>query len=179
MKTSYYANLKNIDKAKFTPIAISGDCGKLVGFEGVALRELSPYPFFKKWKTIEDKIDDMYDAGEISLNEYRDYKNLNQNSYIKQFYQKVLKKLDPQEVYSKIQNNAVLLCFEKPTSFCHRFLVAGWLEYSLNIEVNELGYENDKQVQDNCAKLKSKIINEIEKDRMSNNIKGVENGKEK
>ena len=167
MKTSYYANLKNIDKAKFTPIAISGDCGKLVGFEGVALRELSPYPFFKKWKTIEDKIDDMYDAGEISMKEYRDYKQENQNAYIRQFYQSVLKKLDPREVYSKLGENAVLVCFEKPTEFCHRFLVAGWLEYNLNMEVNEFGYENDKQVQENRARLKSKIINEIVKDEMT------------
>ena len=167
MKTTYYANLNKIDMSKYTPVAISGDAGKLVGFEGMALRELSPYPFFKKWKTIEDKIDDMYDAGEISLNEYRDYKNLNQNSYIKQFYQKVLKKLDPHEVYSKLGENAVLVCFEKPTEFCHRFLVAGWLEYNLNMEVNEFGYENDKQVQENRARLKSKIINEIVKDEMT------------
>ena len=42
MKTTYYANLNKIDMSKYTPVAISGDCGKLVGFEGVALRELSP-----------------------------------------------------------------------------------------------------------------------------------------
>ena len=167
MKTSYYANLNKIDMSKYTPVAISGDAGKLVGFEGMALRELSPYPFFKKWKTIEDKIDDMYDAGEISMKEYRDYKQENQNAYIRQFYQSVLKKLDPREVYSKLGENAVLVCFEKPTEFCHRFLVAGWLEYNLNIEVNEIGYENDKQVQENRARLKTKIINEIVKDEMT------------
>ena len=167
MKTTYYANLNKIDMSKYTPVAISGDAGKLVGFEGMALRELSPYPFFRRWKEIENKIDDMYDIGEISMKEYRDYKQENQNAYIRQFYQSVLKKLDPREVYSKLGENAVLVCFEKPTEFCHRFLVAGWLEYNLNIEVNELGYENDKQVQENRARLKSKIIDEIVKDEMT------------
>ena len=57
MKTSYYARLNGLDTTKFVPIAISGDEGKLVGFEGRAERKLSPYTFFRKWKDRENEIE--------------------------------------------------------------------------------------------------------------------------
>lgn len=179
MKTSYYAKLKSIDKTKYIPVAISGDGGKIVNFNGTSHKELSPYPFFRKWKDKENKIDFAYKKGLISKEKYLALKEENQNSYIEKFYRIVLKNLDAEKVFKSLGENAVLLCFEKPTEFCHRFLVAGWLEYNLNISVDELGYENDKQVHENRTKLKSKIINEIEKDKLANNISGGENGKEK
>ena len=97
-------------------------------------------------------------------------KNYNQELYVKAFYEKVLKKLDPKQVYDSLGNNAVLLCFEKPTEFCHRFLVAGWLEMNLDVKIDEFGFENDKTVQENKANLKNQLKTVMEKDRT--NIKG-------
>ena len=37
--------------------------------------------------------------------------------------------------------DVVLLCYEKPPQFCHRHLVAEWLEKELGIEVKELDYK--------------------------------------
>ncbi len=161
MKTSYYARLKTIDTKKYVPIAISGDEGKIVGFEGLAQRRLSPYTFFRKWKERETEIEKLKDA--IGEEEYQKLKGENQNDYIEKFYAKVLKNLNPVEVYDSLGENAVLLCFEKPTQFCHRFLVAAWLELKLGVKIDELGFENDKAVQENKTRLKQKLEKVINK----------------
>ncbi len=157
MKTSYYARLKNIDTSKFTPIAISGDEGKLVGFVGRAERKLSPYTFFKKWKDKENQIQEALDGGLISRDEYDKLKNENQWDYVNKFYDKVLKPLDPQKVYDELGENAVLLCFEKPTDFCHRHLVSAWLEMNLGVQIDELNFENDADVKENKETLKQQL----------------------
>jgi hypothetical protein len=52
-------------------------------------------------------------------------------------YMEILSKLDPQQVYEALDENSILLCYEKPGEFCHRRLLAKWLEDSLGIEVPE------------------------------------------
>lgn len=158
MKTSYYANLKKIDVKKYSPVAISGDEGKMVGFEGRAMKSLSPYNFFRKWKAREVEIENLWQSKKLSEQEYKDLKEQNEDDYIEKFYDRVLKPLKPQEVYRQLGENAVLLCFEKPTKFCHRFLVAGWLENSLSITIDELGFEQDEKVQQNKERLKEKLL---------------------
>ena len=63
-------------------------------------------------------------------------KDHNQEAYTKAYYEQVLSKLDPQKVYDDL-NDCVLLCWEKADDFCHRRLVAVWLELSLGIKVPE------------------------------------------
>ncbi|MBP3431448.1 MAG: hypothetical protein J6K39_01150 [Clostridia bacterium] len=157
MKTSYYANLRKIDKTQFEPIAISGDEGKLVGFEGRAFRNLSPYTFFKKWKKRENEIERQIQEGAISTEEFKALKQKNEDDYIQKFYNMVLSPLNPKHIYESLGENAVLLCFEKPTDFCHRFLIAGWLEESLGVQIDEYGFENNKKVIQNKNKLKNEI----------------------
>jgi len=57
--------------------------------------------------------------------------------YTEGYYKLVLDKLDPNEVYAELKDK-VLLCWESPGDFCHRRLVAEWLEKNLSIEVPEL-----------------------------------------
>ena len=171
MKTSYYANLERIDRSKFEPVAISGDEGKMVNFEGRALRKLSPYTFFRKWKEKEDWLDEEFNNGRMLYEDYKTLKHKNEQDYIQMFYNKVLKPLNPQSIYNELGENAVMLCFEKPTKFCHRFLVSGWLELNLGVKIDEYGFENDKEVQKNKERLKREI-----KIHMENNlIKGKDN----
>lgn len=64
--------------------------------------------------------------------------------YKKLYYEKVLSKLDPKQVYNELGDNAVLLCYEKfsdiknGTAFCHRRIVAEWFENNLDVKVDEL-----------------------------------------
>ena len=78
-----------------------------------------------------------------------------ENLYTKIYYEKVLNKLNPKEVYAELGDNAVLLCYEKwddikdGKTFCHRRIVAKWLEENLGIKVEELHNEksrNNKQL---------------------------------
>lgn len=70
------------------------------------------------------------------LNKYKQDKD--EEYYIEHYYKEVLNKLNPQQVYDELGENAVLLCWEKSSDFCHRHLVSEWLEKRLGIEVDEI-----------------------------------------
>jgi hypothetical protein len=111
MQTSYFAKYKGTNA-----ISIAGKSP--TWYVGKEYKLLAPkYWFFKKYKEDHDK-----------------------EFYIKHFYLEVLNPLDPQKVYDDLGENAVLLCYEKPGDFCHRFIVAEWLYYNLDIKIPEFGY---------------------------------------
>lgn len=58
--------------------------------------------------------------------------------YIEVYTREVLDKLDPQTVYDELGPDAILLCYENGTKFCHRFLVAEWLRKHLGIDILEV-----------------------------------------
>ena len=61
-------------------------------------------------------------------------------------YQMILDRLDPRQVYEDLLPEAILLCWEPPSRFCHRRLVAAWLEEKLGVQVPELPpNDNPKQ----------------------------------
>ena len=70
------------------------------------------------------------------LREWRAGK-ISKEAYTQRYYNETLSRLDPQKVYNDLDGK-ILLCHEPPGEFCHRRLVARWLEDSLNIEVPEL-----------------------------------------
>jgi uncharacterized protein (DUF488 family) len=77
--------------------------------------------------------------------------NLPEKEYTAEYNNRVLGKLDPSNVFSELSKlsggkNVVLLCYEKAGDFCHRRLVAKWLEMNLGIEVNEYS-DKPKEVQ--------------------------------
>lgn len=53
----------------------------------------------------------------------------------------LLRGLDPHQVYAELGEQAVLLCFCEPGVFCHRRLVAEWIEHHLGVLVPELGVD--------------------------------------
>lgn len=111
--TSYFAKLKSLPE-NVIPISI---CGKAPDwYKGLQYKKLAPkYDFFMKWKENHD-------------NDY----------YIKCFNDQVLSKLNATDVvldlsriisYFNVDNPVIcLICYEKPTDFCHRHLVAEWLK---------------------------------------------------
>lgn len=94
------------------PISI---CAKVPQwYTGLQYKKLAPkYEFFMEWK-----------------------KNNDNDYYIEHFNKEVLDGLEVDEVLKELYNllpddkgkvDIVLLCYEKPTDFCHRHLVANWL----------------------------------------------------
>lgn len=111
--TSYFAKLKFLPN-NIIPISI---CGKAPDwYKGLQYKKLAPkYDFFIEWKKTHD-------------NDY----------YIKCFNEQVLDKLNVLTVMrdlidlvnsteNHIGKEIALICYEKPSDFCHRHLVADWL----------------------------------------------------
>ncbi len=110
MKTSYYA----ISGREPNAVSVAGKAP--IWFLGRQYKKLAPkYWFFQKYK-----------------------KDGDEEFYKEQYYKEVLDKLEPQKVYNELGKNAVLLCWEKKGKFCHRRLVAEWLEKALGITIEEL-----------------------------------------
>lgn len=57
-----------------------------------------------------------------------DYKNglIDEKEYERRYVSETLSKLNPKEVYEALDGK-VLLCYEKTGDFCHRHIVAKWL----------------------------------------------------
>lgn len=74
-----------------------------------------------------------------------------------------LERLDAEQIYRELGENAVLICYEKHNDWCHRRMVAEWFEYYLGIEVPELGYDRSETLPyRECGVIKPKKKNEPE-----------------
>lgn len=129
--TSYFAQLRNMPE-NVIPISI---CGKAPDwYDGLQYKKLAPkYGFFTEWKKTHDN-----------------------NFYIGHFNDEVLKMLSVPKVLADLQMlipdyikskmdvpvwinkdwHISLICYERPTDFCHRHLVSKWLNEN-HIECNE------------------------------------------
>jgi len=64
-------------------------------------------------------------------------KDHNIHTYTEKYVEEILFPLDPEKVYEDLKYS-ILLCWESPEKFCHRRIVAKWLENSLNVKIPEL-----------------------------------------
>jgi len=110
MKTSYFS------KSGALPKAVSIARSHPKGWHGREFKQLAP-----PWQL-------------LALYKLNGDEEVFTDSYTKL----VLEKLDPLWVYLKLGEDSVLLCWEGPSKFCHRRLVAEWLYNHLNIKVLEL-----------------------------------------
>ena len=110
--TSYFGKLKSLPK-NIVPVAI---CGSLPEwYHGAWYKKLAPtWKIWKHWNETHDKI-----------------------RYRETYFPVVLAKLNQdtvvQELNEFIRNyplgtEIALICYEKPEDFCHRHLVAEWLQ---------------------------------------------------
>ena len=111
MYTGYFGKIKTYKKAGLIPVSI---CGKAPDwYTGHQYKKLAPkLGFFVEWSVGEHKGDNNY--------------------YIEHFKEEVLDTLRPEDVINELKQfgqlqDIILLCYEKPESFCHRHLVADWL----------------------------------------------------
>jgi hypothetical protein len=111
--TGYYAKLKEYKQAGLIPVSIAGKAPDW--YDGLEYKKLAPkWSFFSEWKNGSHKGDNGY--------------------YISQFGAQVLKSFTAESVLADLANlsngeldKVILLCYEKPTDFCHRHLVANWI----------------------------------------------------
>lgn len=125
ISTSSYNDWKS---DKYITYSISGNRGKDANYQGKCYPKLAPKLSF--WKQWHDNI------GKISDEENNRY-------YVQEYWNQVLQKLNPEEVYEKL-DNSILLCYESNTDFCHRHIVAAWFEILLDVKVPEQKAKEDK-----------------------------------
>ena len=115
--TGYWAKIKEYEANKLTPVGISGWSPD--GYHGKTYKKLAPkYAWWKEWHD----------------------NNLSEQWYTDKYTETVLQTLNPNIVVRDLQQmgeNVVLLCFETPGKFCHRHLVAAWLNANTSINVRE------------------------------------------
>lgn len=120
--TSYFANVKNLPK-NILPISIANITPQ--GWQYPIYQKLAPPDkILKNWKQAQDNLDYIFDyedevLSQLKLNDVIDYLL----HFLKDDY-----------------TDVALICYEKPTDFCHRHLVADWLKKN-NIHCKE--WENN------------------------------------
>lgn len=103
-------------------ISISGDKGKSVGFEGKSLTKLAPKKgFWDEWHNNIGKIPE----------------EDNTKFYIQEYYKQVLSQVDIEELL-KDEKDPILLCYERGQDFCHRHVLAEYINIRYGITVEEL-----------------------------------------
>lgn len=151
IRTSNYDNFKD---TLFKTCSISGNKGVDAGYEGNYYSRLAPKRSF--WKIWHDNI------GKISEEE-------NNKFYIEQYYDLVLSKLDVEEVYNDL-NYSILLCYGDSNMFCHRHIVAAWIELLLDEKVAEVNVIDGKIVEVEKPDYIKEYLEEIMKSKI--NMKG-------
>ena len=158
----YTGSYKNCLKGN--TISISGDRGKRAGYQGLCFPPLAPKTsFWKIWHENKGKIPE----------------EENNYFYIKNYYNLVLNQLDPKEIVKLFNKDVVFLCYENNDEFCHRHIVAYWLEKELGIKVSEIKIDEygDFTILDRPSWIKDmldKVIEE-EKEKESGFIKRLKN----
>ena len=115
--TSYFANLKNLEKDDIVPIGIC--CYPPKWFKGPNLRAIAPSPdILEKCKSSHAEYEKRYRAEVLSL-----FKDANI----------LLERIS----FISCGKDAALCCYEKPSDFCHRHILAKWLEEQTGIKVEE------------------------------------------
>ena len=132
-------------------ISISGDRGKKVGFIGKALPKLAPKKEF--WTIFNNNI------GKIPEEENIRY-------YIQEYYKQVLSKVNIIELL-KNEKNPILLCYEKNQDFCHRHILAEYIEMKYGIKVEDIKVDEKLNIETNQrpAYIKGILEDVISKDK--------------
>ena len=150
--TSCYANAKSGNL-----VSITGDGGNAWGFYGNAYKKMSPRLYL--WQYYDQNPDSLTEEELIDW-------------YIKEFYELRLKDLNPNELMGILKErfgeDIILLCHELPgleinkEHFCHRRLLADWVELETGIIIPELsisesGIETIEEIYDLKPRIKKLI----------------------
>lgn len=127
LHTSYYAKSGNHPKA----VSISANAPAF--YVGDKYLALAP-----SWELLR-----AYKSGQVDEDGYTEW------------FLRLLKErqLVPQQVADNLADGSVLLCYEKSGDFCHRYIVAEWLEAGADVEITELGVDKSSTLLDTVVKF--------------------------
>ena len=149
-------------------VSITGDGGNAWGYFGPSYKKLAPKlitytPYAEKLEELKNLKEDA-----LFVKEYLEIKKQIEDEYIKSYYDTRLRNLDVDELFCKLKerfgNNIILLCHESVNEFCHRRLIADYIELQTGIYIPEVNID--------CKGNAKKIIPIRYKNRLKKYING-------
>ena len=121
--TSYFAKAAILRKAGIVPIGVALWPARF--FRGISMKQVAPRRYM-----LDDRLTD--------------------EEYIRMYRNDVLRLVDARSFIQDLERasrgmDVALCCFEKPGDFCHRHILAKWLNEQTGIEVSEFGVAESKQ----------------------------------
>ena len=149
--TGNYNNVKSGNT-----VSITGDGGNAWGYFGPSYKKLAPR--LTTYTTYSSKLEELKNMKDDLLN----YREQIENEYIKSYYETRLKDLNVKELLytlkEKFGNNIILLCHEDINEFCHRRLIADYIEFETGIYIPEVSInENGRIIMHNPIRYKNKL----------------------
>ena len=156
--TGSYNNVK-----KGNTVSITGDGGYAWGYTGPSYKKLAPKLI--TYKTYADKKEELLKL-KLDIEEYDKQKQQIEEEYIISYYETRLKELNVYELLEYLEkkygNEIILLCHEPIEEFCHRRLLADYIELETGIYIPEVVIDNDGKVnKKNPIRYKNRLINII------------------
>ena len=141
--TGCYDNVKSGNM-----VSITGDGGKAWGFTGNAYRKLAPRLI--TYVTYAERYQELLFIK--NEEDYLRFRELIENEYIRSFYQTRLKDMDIngllhtlKEIYG---NDIILLCHEDEKEFCHRRIIADYIELKTGIYIPEIKVDEKGNIEE-------------------------------
>ena len=121
--TSYFAKAAILRKAGIVPTGLALWPPRF--FRGISMKQVAPRRYM-----LDDRLTD--------------------EEYIRMYRNDVLRLVDARSFIQDLERasrgmDVALCCFEKPGDFCHRHILAKWLNEQTGIEVSEFGVAESKQ----------------------------------
>ena len=128
-------------------VSITGDGGNAQGYYGPAYKKLAPK--LVTYTPYAEKLDELNKLKE-DLNKYKQYRKEIEDEYIESYYDIRLKNLNVNELLEilnkKFGNNIILLCHEPVDEFCHRRLVADYIELKTGMYIPEVKVDENGNI---------------------------------
>lgn len=143
--TSNYQNIKIGNT-----VSVTGDGGNAWGYFGPSYKKLAPklvtyIPYHEKLEKLQSLKNDV-----TKLKEYIEFRKKIEDEYIKSYYDIRLKNLDVNfllaTLYNKFGNNIILLCHEPVEEFCHRRLIADYIELKTGMYIPEIRQDENGNI---------------------------------
>ena len=143
--TGNYYNVKSGNT-----VSVTGDGGNAWDYFGPAYKKLAPKlatytPYSLKLEELKKLKEDVF-----KLKEYIEFRKQIEDEYIKSYYEIRLKNLDVKDLLytlnKRFGNDIILLCHEPVDEFCHRRLIADYIELETGIYIPEVSVDSQGNV---------------------------------
>lgn len=142
--TGNYDNVKSGNT-----VSITGDGGNAWGYFGPSYKKLAPrLKTYTNYANGYKKLEEL--KRDSRIEEYLKLRKQIEDEYIREYYETRLKELDIRELIlyfkEKYGEKIILLCHEDVEEFCHRRLLADYIELKTGIYIPEVSIDSENKV---------------------------------